>query len=274
MPTWDRPHTPHDVALPDDQLDLWLVRQPRTEEGVQALAVAELDDRERDRAASFIRPPDRVLYTAAHIALRRLLGSYLGTAPRDVRFFREPCPGCGDPHGRPAVEGPLGTRPPLHFSLSHSSGLALVGVAGAPLGVDVEKLPAVDTISVCAPALHPGERAELEALEDDQARRWAFGQLWTRKEAYLKGIGTGLSRALSADYLGAGGEGAPPTPPGWTIIDIPGAPADATSTHAAAVVIKGPKPRTTTVRWLSAEWLHTRDTTSPLEEMVREKAAA
>lgn len=234
---------PFAPLLDGDRLDVWLIRRPKPDVASAALDLSELDDAERRRAASFIRPSDGITYASAHIGLRRLLGGYLGVPPGEVTFVREPCPGCGDPHGRPAVAYP---SPPLHFSLAHSQGMAAVGVAATPLGIDVERLPHEETVEVCTPALHPDERAELAAA-DPAGRRLLFGRLWTRKEAYLKGIGTGLSRLPAQDYLGAEPAG---RPPGWTILDLPAGPR-----HQAAVAVRREDPVAPVLRWLPFEAL-------------------
>jgi 4'-phosphopantetheinyl transferase len=178
-----------------------------------ALASGILDAAEQERAAKFRRSQDRRSYVAAHVALRSLLGARLGMPPEAVEFVRETCPTCGGPHGRPAVAGGG-----LHFSLSHSGDLAMIGLAATTIGVDVEKTPTLRTATETARMLHPDETAELQALGDD-ARAEAFGRAWVRKEAYLKALGTGLSRALSLDYMGTG-----PAPaqaqPGWTLADV------------------------------------------------------
>ncbi|GHF64571.1 hypothetical protein GCM10010218_52690 [Streptomyces mashuensis] len=225
-----------------DALDLWLAAAPRAE-AVDRLDLSELNDAERTRAASFIRPTDGATYATAHIALRRLLGAYLGMDPADVPFVRQPCPGCGGPHGRPAVAE---TDPPLHFSLSHSHGLVLVGVAARPVGADVERLPRAETAAVCLPRLHPRERDELGSLPEE-SRPLAFGQLWTRKEAFLKGLGTGLSRGPDVDYLGSD---VARRPAGWTVLDVP-----AGKHHNAAVALRGDAPTELTLRRVPAEAL-------------------
>ncbi|MBT2386308.1 4'-phosphopantetheinyl transferase superfamily protein [Streptomyces sp. ISL-11] len=227
-------------AIGEDQLHLWLVATPRPDATHSRLDLTELDEAERTRTASFIRPSDGATYATAHIALRRLLGAYLHQPPAQVAFVREPCPGCGATHGRPAVAA---DGPPLHFSLSHSHGMVLIAVAARTVGADVERLPRAATVEVCTPALHPKERAELQQTPEE-ARPAAFGQLWTRKEAFLKGIGTGLSRSPAADYLGADPAR---RPTGWTIADVPAGPR-----HHAAVALTGPAPTTATVRLLGA----------------------
>ncbi|MEV6655085.1 4'-phosphopantetheinyl transferase superfamily protein [Streptomyces sp. NPDC051219] len=248
-------------AVEARQVDLWLLRPPKADSAA-ALDQCELDDAERHRAASFIRPADGLLYASAHIALRRLLGAYLGIAPQDVPFVRQPCPGCGEPHGRPAVAT---TDPPLHFSLSHSSGLALVGIAATTVGVDLEKLPGAETVEICTEALHPDERAELAAAPREE-RREMFGRFWTRKEAYLKGLGTGLSRSPSQDYLGSDVRR---RPVGWSLADIPCGPR-----HAAAFALAGDAPTDTSVRRLPPDWLRTDDAGGLFAALVRDENPA
>ncbi|MEU6056335.1 4'-phosphopantetheinyl transferase superfamily protein [Streptomyces xanthochromogenes] len=209
-------------------LDVWLLRLPRHDQIAHLLDRSELDDRERHRGASFLRPADAVLYLSAHIALRRVLAPYLQQAPEQIPFVREPCPGCGGPHGRPAVAVP---DPPVHFSLSHSRGMALVAVASAPVGADVERVPRSDTVDICARSLHPDEQRELAAVAPEE-RHGAFGRIWTRKEAYLKGLGTGLSRQPSLDYLGAD---TGRRPAGWSVIDLSCAPH-----HNGAIAVAAP----------------------------------
>ncbi|MFF7637020.1 4'-phosphopantetheinyl transferase family protein [Kitasatospora sp. NPDC008050] len=223
------------------RLDLWLLPQPQPQGRAAPLARHELDEAERRRADSFRRPADRDLYVAAHVALRRLLGAHLRVPPGQVAFARANCPRCGGPHGRPVLAG---LHPATHFSLSHSHGLALIGVAGAPVGVDVQRLPAPAGVELCEPALHPYERAELHARPGEQ-RAAFFARLWARKEAYLKGVGSGIGPWTSETYLGDGGPGAPRPPGNWSLLDVP-----CGEGHAAAAAIRGARPSSVAVRRL------------------------
>ncbi|WP_435243720.1 4'-phosphopantetheinyl transferase family protein [Streptomyces cucumeris] len=192
-----------------------------------------LDAEERERAGKFLREEDRLRYTAAHMGLRRLLGGYLDLEPAAVPFTREACPGCGVPHGRPAVPGH-----PLHFNMSHAGDLVLFAFAGSPVGADVEKLQPASVVETVAGSLHPSERAELDALAPGD-RPAAFARCWTRKEAYLKGIGTGLSQDPSVSYVGTGPEPVPVGP--WTLLDVPLADAvPPGSAYAAALALLDP----------------------------------
>ncbi|MEU9594704.1 4'-phosphopantetheinyl transferase superfamily protein [Streptomyces sp. NPDC048193] len=193
-----------------------LLRLVRAPEPGAPLDGSLLDEEERRRAATLRRPAERALYVAAHTALRRVLGAHLGTPAASVQLTRLPCPGCGGPHGRPGVAGPAGSA--VHFSLSRSGGLALVALASRPVGVDIERLPGRRLAEDAARSLHPDERAELARLPPG-ALPGAFARCWTRKEAYLKATGEGLSgAALRGRYLGTGPR--PAGLPGWTVADV------------------------------------------------------
>lgn len=192
---------------------LWSVDAERQGRVAARLAAEILDDTEKERAASFVRDIDRRCYTTAHVALRVMLGSFLGIEPGAVRLHREPCLSCGGPHGKPAT-----TDGPVHFSLSHSGSLALLACAAVPVGVDVEAVPALAVVREISGELHPDETAELVAAPE-AGRPAAFARTWARKEAYLKGLGTGLARSPSLDYLGTA-RTAVRHPAGWVISDV------------------------------------------------------
>ncbi|MFD5064323.1 4'-phosphopantetheinyl transferase family protein [Streptomyces sp. NPDC058394] len=221
-----------ELPLQERDLVLWLLTPP--DQG--PLAFDELDETERRRADAFRLRGDRALYVAAHIALRRLLGGYLRTPAKELAFARADCPRCGGPHGRPVLAGAGPDAP--HFSLSHSRGAVLVGVARAPVGVDVERMPGPERVDVCRSALHPYEQQELAGLRAPD-RPAFFARLWARKEACLKGMGVGVGGWTSEVYLGEGGPDAPPRPVGWSVLDVP-----CGAGHAAAAAIRGPAPRT------------------------------
>lgn len=201
------------LPAPGDPPRLWLVDAARYAAFAARLAPDVLDPQELSSAAAFRADTDRDCYRAAHVGLRLLLGAHLGSAPGDVTLVREDCPSCGGPHGRPAVEGGA-----VHFSLSHSGGFALLAIAGTPVGADVETVPSAGAVADVAAVMHRVEITELEALQPPE-RPAAFARAWVRKEAYLKGLGIGLGRAPSEDYVGTGGAPAARLA-GWSIADV------------------------------------------------------
>ncbi|MQT04716.1 4'-phosphopantetheinyl transferase family protein [Streptomyces jumonjinensis] len=220
------------LGLPRAASRLWLADATRRPAVVEELARRVLDETEWDRAAALSRTADRRCYVTAHVALRLLLGAQLGIAADRVRFRREPCPCCGGPHGRPAPADP---GVPLHFALSHSGDLALLAFAATPVGVDVQTRGSAEAADEVKGVLHPREEAELAACSE-AGRPDAFARVWVRKEAYLKGLGTGLARSPSLDYLGTG-TGAVDGPPGWRVEDITVPPG-----YAAAVAVAVEEP--------------------------------
>ncbi|WP_327132152.1 4'-phosphopantetheinyl transferase superfamily protein [Streptomyces sp. NBC_01343] len=188
-------------------------------------ALSLLDAGERERAGRLLRAGDRHRYLASHVGLRVLLGGYLGLAPQEVALVREDCPCCDGPHGRPAVAGGA-----VQFSLSHSDDLAYLAFAAVPVGVDVEAVPGAAAVADVMHALHPAETAELSALPA-QERPEALARLWSRKEAYFKGTGTGLALGLAEPYVGSGP--APSPVPGWHLTDLP-----APAAYAAALALR------------------------------------
>ncbi|MFJ8469723.1 4'-phosphopantetheinyl transferase family protein [Streptomyces swartbergensis] len=193
-----------------------------------------LSTEERRRAAAFRRPADRDLYLVAHVGLRVLLGARMALPPAEVELRRAACPLCGDPHGRPETT----THPPLHFSLSHAHGMALCALASSPVGVDVEASASAPDTSL-VPHLHPAERTALERLPDEWQAK-AFLDCWVRKEAYLKGIGTGLGVDPATVDVGLGprhGDEESPDLRGWSLSPVPVPP-----TYSAAVALLHPAP--------------------------------
>ncbi len=118
-----------------------------------------------------------------------ILGQYLGVSPGHVEMAIAT-------NGKPRL-APAPNLLPLCFNLSHSEDLALVGVAlDRQIGVDVEHWrPLVDAESIVGRYFAPGERLCWQALPEHE-RLPAFFRGWTRKEAYLKARGVGLSVGL------------------------------------------------------------------------------
>ena len=140
---------------------------------------------ERERAARFRQPADRVRFIVARAALRRILSNTLGEPFGAIALVTSPT---GNPQ--------LTSRSP-QFNLAHSGSVVLIAIADeAAVGVDVERvrdLAARDEIA--SRFMHAGERAEIARLTGAQAEL-AFFRCWTRKEAVAKALGLGLSLPL------------------------------------------------------------------------------
>ncbi len=199
--------------LDGETLSLWVLDGAGVDPTQLDLSV--LDTRESRQADLLVDPRDRLRYVLAHVSLRHLLGEQLALRPEQIVDLREPCPACGAPRGRPAVASP---PLPVHFSLSVSGDVIVVGIASTPVGVDVEAVAGEQVPGEVIGLLHPEEQAELNATPRPD-RAAAFTRLWTRKEAYLKGLGVGVAHGLADDYLGT--EARSETPAGWSLLDVP-----------------------------------------------------
>jgi 4'-phosphopantetheinyl transferase len=144
-----------------------------------------LDSHDAARAARFRFGRDRDRYVACHGILRMLLGRYIDRAPAALRFDT-------GSHGKPALRSSG-----LHFNLSHSRHLALFAVSRErAVGCDIEfhdERFLAENIPACF--FSPAEIAELRGLSASD-RLAAFFAGWTRKEAYIKARGLGLSLPL------------------------------------------------------------------------------
>jgi len=142
---------------------------------------------ERVRAARLRTTELRVRFVVAHGALRTILSGYLGIPPKAVRFATTEA-------GKPYVPGAG-----LTFNHSRSEGLALCAITVAgQVGVDIERLrPVEDEDAVVHRYFAPAEMRQYEAVRS-QERTAAFFSTWTRKEAFVKAVGSGLQRELSS----------------------------------------------------------------------------
>ena len=143
---------------------------------------------ERLRADEFRTDALRERFVLSRGILRELLSRYLGVAPSELVFEY-------GSQGKPGLCRSAGSG--VTFNLSHSGNVALYALArGRAVGVDVEHWGrAVAHEKVSARFFAESERAELATLPADQVRR-GFFNCWTRKEAYSKARGRGLSVSL------------------------------------------------------------------------------
>ena len=187
-----RPAREWDPA-PDDVIDIW-----RFDLEVQENDWAILSPDEAQTAKRIVIEEKRNRKASSRAHLRRILARYVGTQPQGVKFAY------GE-HGKPM----LAEQNEPGFNLSHSESKGLAAVSrGARIGVDVEFAREGRAFTDIADRFFSqAESAELRALPPE-TRPAAFYRAWTRKEAYLKAWGTGLSFGsdrFTLDYVSEGG---------------------------------------------------------------------
>ena len=148
-----------------------------------------LSAEETERANAFRSAADRRRFIVARATLRLLLGTYLDRNPASLEFIY-------GAYGKPALKM-LPNTTGLFFNLSHTADLAVYAVAAtAPVGIDVEHITADFAMEeIAAVFLAQTEVAGLAKLPVDKRHTRLF-QIWTRKEAYCKVRGYGLSQDL------------------------------------------------------------------------------
>ena len=133
---------------------------------------------EQERASRFHFDQDRQRFILCRAWLRCILGEHLAMPPHAVAFRL-------GSHGKPAVDGPW------QFNLSHSGMWALCAVArGLPVGVDIEMFREMaDAEELAERFFTPSEARMVHAANP---REHGFFTVWTRKEAFVKAVGTGF----------------------------------------------------------------------------------
>ena len=184
--SWRSP--PPELALPHQSVHIWRASLEQPPELVHQLAQLLSRD-EQERAERFRFERDRRRFMVARAALRTLAGRYLGLEPSRVQFRYG---SYGKPYFANDPDHDL-----LRFNLAHSNELAVYAFAcGREVGVDIEHIqPVPDAEQITQRFFSNSENASFRMLPDSQKLE-AFFNCWTRKEAYIKALGDGLSHPL------------------------------------------------------------------------------
>ena len=173
------------LFLQPNQVHIWSVCKS-THEDRLPIYWELLNVEEQERALKFRFLKDRYCFIIARGVLRKLLSIYLGMAPAEIKFQ------FGD-NGKPYVNHPSD----INFNISHSGDTILLGfVQKYSIGVDVEYTKReIDVKRIAQLFFAEEEVASLFAL-DQAYHKQAFYNCWTRKEAFIKAVGSGLSFPL------------------------------------------------------------------------------
>jgi len=173
-------------TLADNDCDVWLCRLSDLFNS-EAVYFATLSDEEKSRAKRFKFALHRSRFIASHGFVRCILGNYLKIDKQLINYKK-------GTYGKPCLAVKKCYN--LQFNLSHTEDIALLVVSrGVELGIDIEcNTRKTDWQAIVKRFFTPSEQQALFCLPEDQQKA-AFFQLWTRKEAYMKVLGTGLSLA-------------------------------------------------------------------------------
>lgn len=187
VPSWNSP--PLDLTLDLGEIHVWRVSLAQTESCLQSLQQTLSTD-ERTKADRFRFPKDRSQFIVSRGALRAILSRYLNISSHTLRFDY-------NPYGKPSLIVTQGGNT-LRFNLSHSRGMALIAITkNRDIGVDIEGInPNFSGLEIAEKFFSPLENSVLRSLPE-HLQATAFFTCWTRKEAYIKAVGKGLSIPLN-----------------------------------------------------------------------------
>ena len=171
-----------------DEVHVWRATLDQTPSQIQSF-LHNLSADEQARADRFYFARDREHFIVARGVLRAILGCYLNRMPECLSF-------CYGTHGKPALAGESDGET-IRFNVSHSHGVALYAVTrGREVGIDLERIRFdLEFAEIAERFFSRREVAMLQSLPTE-VQRQAFFRCWTRKEAYIKARGEGLSLPL------------------------------------------------------------------------------
>ena len=170
--------------MEDNAIEVFYVKLDKDEKVVSGMTEILASD-EIIRATSYRFRDDKRRYVLTRGALRILLSEYLGTNPKNVMIsYAE--------QGKPILEQP---HAGLHFNVSHSRDMVLIAVSRSnPVGIDIEFVnDRIDPFDI-AKRVFPAEENKMLRSEKTASVMTAFYNLWTRREAFVKAVGDGISQ--------------------------------------------------------------------------------
>lgn len=185
--SWNSP--PLDLTLDLGEIHIWRVSLAQTESCLQSLQQTLSTD-ERTKAEGFHFPKGRSQFIVSRGALRAILSRYLNINSHILRFDY-------NSYGKPSLIAAQGGNT-LRFNLSHSGGMALIAITkNREIGVDIEGInPNFPCLEIAESFFSSLEKSVLRSLPE-HLQATAFFTCWTRKEAYIKAVGKGLSIPLN-----------------------------------------------------------------------------
>lgn len=185
---WNTPST--DIVLLEKEVHIWRVCLPISI--VQESTFWNvLSPEEKKRIHRYQFEHDRNRHLLSRGMLRYLLGHYLNVALEALVFKYSQ-------YGKPSLESPY-CKTGLQFNVSHSHNLILLAFCwNHPLGVDIEYMRPLTNADQIAQKYFSSREYAIYLSVSSRHRREAFYNCWTRKEAFIKAIGEGLSYPLDA----------------------------------------------------------------------------
>ncbi len=165
-------------------ITIWNIHLPDHTDEIESCR-ARLTDEELERAANFFKPSDAERFILCRGLLRKILGNHLDADPAALTFER-------NEHGKPFLP-----NTDVEFNVSHSRDRLLIAVTtGRAVGIDIEfRRTGINMNAIADRWFSPKEREFFQTLETPEK---GFFDIWAKKEAYVKALGTGIFKELNS----------------------------------------------------------------------------
>lgn len=152
--------------------------EPISDVYISALSGSELAEANR-----ITHKQERARRLMARALLRIEIGALLDISPRLLAFVRAP-------HGKPYIPFENSTR--ICFNLSHSGDFIAIATGATEVGIDIEQHRDLDCMEEVARDCFDAKEYHFLQNGGTAEKQERFFSLWTRKEALLKGMGSGF----------------------------------------------------------------------------------
>lgn len=143
----------------------------------------------QQRVDRFRFEDDKKRTVAGEMLARKAISEWCGVTPKSITFGKKE-------HGKPYASGLA-----VEFNISHSGDMVVCAIDNEPIGIDIEKIRPID-LSVAKQFCSeqelvylfghvPTEKDFVNTSDEDVLT--GFFEIWTKKEAYVKCLGTGFS---------------------------------------------------------------------------------
>ncbi len=175
------------LTIGPDEVHVWHVLTERVREPAALQALGTMLSADEKRRMNGLRHErERTLFLLSRGLMRSVLAAYLDCSCHALQFT-------SNPFGKPVL-----CSESVHFNLSHSRGAVAFAISKRAVGIDVEERERRCDYLGLAQRYFAEPEARYLATLDGEERGAAFFALWTLKEAYVKGIGRGLTFPLDA----------------------------------------------------------------------------
>lgn len=177
------------LSLSNKDIHIWKFEIDKSENSPSSY-IHLLDTNEKERASKFRFSTDRDQFLWGRILLKQLLGNYLNINPKSITVKTTA-------DGKPIFEKIEHQQ--IHFNLSHSHNCIILGFSKSPIGVDIEHVSRkVNIEQICRNHFSDAEQNLIQTTTSTENKESIFFDIWTKKEALIKGIGKGLGIPLQS----------------------------------------------------------------------------